>query len=127
MHEPSRARLSDFRLGWVRYEHRFAPFNSILTPPPVQYGQYKEMTDPYKYQPPPTPEDMYLAACKCFQNARMLLDNVPDLSSELTSVMKVAKTNFVVVKLLLSGHKKDSTMLPEFDFSQHKNFPIIRI
>ncbi|KAL3227940.1 hypothetical protein MRX96_003877 [Rhipicephalus microplus] len=78
----------------VRYEHRFAPFNSILTPPP---------------------------------NARMLLDSLPDLSSELTSVMKVAKTNFVVVKLLLSGHKKDSTMLPEFDFSQHKNFPIIRI
>ncbi|KAH8039991.1 hypothetical protein HPB51_009247 [Rhipicephalus microplus] len=111
----------------VRYEHRFAPFNSILTPPPVQYGQYKEMTDPYKYQLDPTPEDMYMAACKCFQNARMLLDSLPDLSSELTSVMKVAKTNFVVVKLLLSGHKKDSTMLPEFDFSQHKNFPIIRI
>ncbi|CAN7948671.1 unnamed protein product [Ixodes pacificus] len=117
----------EFDKEQVRYEHRFAPFNSILTPPPVQYAQYREMTDPYKYQPPPTPEDMYLAACKCFQNARMLLDNVQDLNEELTSVMKVSKTNFIVVKLLLSGHKKNSSSLPEFDFSQHKNFPIIRI
>ncbi|KAK8774138.1 hypothetical protein V5799_011328 [Amblyomma americanum] len=95
--------------------------------PEFDKEKYREMTDPYKFQPPPTPEDMYLAACKCFQNARMLLDNVPDLNSELTSVMKVAKTNFIVVKLLLSGHKKDSAILPEFDFSHHKNFPIIKI
>ncbi|XP_064460377.1 N-alpha-acetyltransferase 35, NatC auxiliary subunit-like [Ornithodoros turicata] len=117
----------DFDKEQVRYEHRFAPFNSILTPPPVQYAQYKEMTDPYRYQPPPTPEDMYLGACKCFQHVRILLENVPELNDELTSVVKVAKTNFVVVKLLLSGHKKNSASYPEFDFSQHKNFPIIRI
>lgn len=118
---------ADFDKEQVRYEHRFAPFSGILTPPPVQYAQYKEMTDPFKYQLPPTSEEMYLGACKCFHHARMLLDNVLDLSDELTSVMKVAKTNFVVVKLLLSGHKKNSTCYPEFDFSQHKNFPIIRI
>lgn len=25
----------------VRYEHRFAPFNSVMTPPPVHYLQFK--------------------------------------------------------------------------------------
>lgn len=25
----------------VRYEHRFAPFNSVITPPPVHYLQFK--------------------------------------------------------------------------------------
>lgn len=25
----------------VRYEHRFAPFNSVVTPPPVHYIQFK--------------------------------------------------------------------------------------
>lgn len=25
----------------VRYEHRFAPFNSVVTPPPVHYVQFK--------------------------------------------------------------------------------------
>lgn len=28
----------------VRYEHRFAPFNGVLTPPPVHYLQFKVST-----------------------------------------------------------------------------------
>lgn len=111
----------------VRYEHRFAPFNSVITPPPVQYAQYCEMTDLSHYVPSPTPEDLYIAACKCFQHSRMLFESIPEPNEEIMSIMKVAKTNFIVVKLLLSGHKKQSKDPPEFDFSLHKSFPIIRI
>lgn len=28
----------------VRYEHRFAPFNSVVTPPPVHYIQFKVLS-----------------------------------------------------------------------------------
>ncbi|XP_076336394.1 N-alpha-acetyltransferase 35 isoform X2 [Tachypleus tridentatus] len=111
----------------VRYEHRFAPFNSVLTPPPVQYAQFKEMTDLTRFVPKPSVEELYLDSCKCFQHARMLIESVPDHNEEITAIMKVAKTNFVVMKLLLSGHKKQSKDPPDFDFSTHKNFPIIRI
>lgn len=29
----------------VCYEHRFAPFNSVVTPPPVHYIQFKVLGD----------------------------------------------------------------------------------
>lgn len=29
----------------VRYEHRFAPFNSVVTPPPVHYIQFKVLKE----------------------------------------------------------------------------------
>lgn len=29
----------------VRYEHRFAPFNSVVTPPPVHYIQFKVLEE----------------------------------------------------------------------------------
>lgn len=41
----------------VRYEHRFAPFNSVVTPPPVHYIQFKVLlvwTSPFEtFTPPP--------------------------------------------------------------------------
>eukprot|EP00069_Balaena_mysticetus_P019808 bmy_12569T0 len=70
----------------VRYEHRFAPFNSVMTPPPVHYLQFK-----------------------------------------VNRILKVAKPNFVVVKLLAGGHKKESKVPPEFDFSAHKYFPVVKL
>lgn len=31
----------DFDSEEVRYNHRFAPFNNVGTPPPVQYSYFK--------------------------------------------------------------------------------------
>lgn len=47
--------------------------------------------------------------------------------SQVTELLKVAKTNLIVVKLLASGHTKNSTVPPEFDFSSHMHFPIIKV
>lgn len=46
---------------------------------------------------------------------------------QVTELLKVAKTNFVVLKLLAGGHKKDSTVPPEFEFIFHKHFPVIKL
>ncbi|XP_041041665.1 N-alpha-acetyltransferase 35, NatC auxiliary subunit isoform X2 [Carcharodon carcharias] len=111
----------------VRYEHRFAPFNSVLTPPPVHYLQFKEMSDLNKYTPPPQSSDLYLAASKHFQQAKMILENIPNPDNEVNRILKVAKPNIVVMKLLAGGHKKESKVPPEFDFSVHKYFPVVKL
>uniref|UniRef100_A0A665VA75 N-alpha-acetyltransferase 35, NatC auxiliary subunit n=1 Tax=Echeneis naucrates TaxID=173247 RepID=A0A665VA75_ECHNA len=111
----------------VRYEHRFAPFNSVVTPPPVHYIQFKEMSDLKKYNPPPGSADLYLAASKHFQQAKLILENVPSPDPEVNRILKVAKPNIVVMKLLAGGHKKETKVLPEFDFSTHKYFPVVKI
>uniref|UniRef100_A0A3Q3BPI5 N-alpha-acetyltransferase 35, NatC auxiliary subunit n=1 Tax=Kryptolebias marmoratus TaxID=37003 RepID=A0A3Q3BPI5_KRYMA len=111
----------------VRYEHRFAPFNSVVTPPPVHYIQFKEMSDLKKYNPPPGSADLYLAASKHFQQAKLILENMPSPDTEVNRILKVAKPNIVVMKLLAGGHKKETKVLPEFDFSAHKYFPIVKI
>ncbi|UYV78827.1 NAA35 [Cordylochernes scorpioides] len=107
----------------VRYEHRFAPLGAVLTPPPVHYSQFREAST---HCPSP-----YLDACKCFHNAKLLLETLPDPTPEVQSLVKIAKTNFVVVKLMLGGHLKDSPVCVtdpiQFDFSQHCWFPIIKI
>uniref|UniRef100_A0A8B9D455 N-alpha-acetyltransferase 35, NatC auxiliary subunit n=1 Tax=Anser brachyrhynchus TaxID=132585 RepID=A0A8B9D455_9AVES len=111
----------------VRYEHRFAPFNSVITPPPVHYLQFKEMSDLNKYSPPPQSADLYMAASKHFQQAKMILENIPNPDHEVNRILKVAKPNIVVMKLLAGGHKKDSKVPPEFDFSPHKYFPVVKL
>uniref|UniRef100_A0A4W3GWC5 N-alpha-acetyltransferase 35, NatC auxiliary subunit n=1 Tax=Callorhinchus milii TaxID=7868 RepID=A0A4W3GWC5_CALMI len=111
----------------VRYEHRFAPFNSVLTPPPVHYVQFKEMSDLNKYTPPPQSPDLYMAASKNFQQAKLILENIPNPDNEVNRILKVAKPNIVVMKLLAGGHKKESKVPPEFDFSVHKYFPIVKL
>uniref|UniRef100_UPI00398E46BC N-alpha-acetyltransferase 35, NatC auxiliary subunit isoform X1 n=1 Tax=Pristiophorus japonicus TaxID=55135 RepID=UPI00398E46BC len=111
----------------VRYEHRFAPFNSVLTPPPVHYLQFKEMSDLNKYTPPPQSSDLYTAASKHFQQAKMILENIPNPDNEINRILKVAKPNIVVMKLLAGGHKKESKVPPEFDFFVHKYFPVVKL
>uniref|UniRef100_A0A3Q2YVU3 N-alpha-acetyltransferase 35, NatC auxiliary subunit n=2 Tax=Hippocampus comes TaxID=109280 RepID=A0A3Q2YVU3_HIPCM len=92
----------------VRYKHRFAPFNSVVTPPPVHYIQFKEMSDLKKYNPAPGSADLYLAASKHFQQAKFILENVPSPDPEVNGILRVAKPNFVVTKLLAGGHKKET-------------------
>ncbi|XP_064620991.1 N-alpha-acetyltransferase 35, NatC auxiliary subunit-like [Lineus longissimus] len=112
----------------VRFNHRFSPFRHVLTPPVVQYSHFKEMTDLRRYDMKPTSEDLYISACKCFQQAKLLFENLPNQNSEeIQALIKVAKTNFVVMKLLAGGHKKTSTDAPEFDFTVHKIYPTIKI
>ncbi|XP_068626946.1 N-alpha-acetyltransferase 35, NatC auxiliary subunit isoform X2 [Battus philenor] len=114
---------SEFDNEAVRYKHRFAPL-SVLTPPQVLYHEFCEMTQPAKYE---NPVILYLGGCKHFQQARSLLETITTPDQEVTDLLKVAKTNFVVLKLLAGGHKRDSTVPPEFDFSVHRHFPIIKL
>lgn len=107
----------------VRYEHRFAPFTELTTPPPMPYYDYKRMELQLLRIPS---QELFLHAAKHFHQARTLLEAIPDPDVEMIDILKIAKTNFVVMNLLANGHKKDSKTPPEFDFSLHKYYPIIK-
>ncbi|XP_047507728.1 N-alpha-acetyltransferase 35, NatC auxiliary subunit isoform X1 [Pieris napi] len=107
----------------VRYKHRFAPL-AVLTPPQVHYHEFCEMTRPLQYE---NPIILYLGGCKHFQQARNLLETITTPDQEVLDLLKVAKTNFIVLKLLADGHKSDSSTPPDFDFSVHRHFPIIKL
>jgi hypothetical protein len=69
------------------------------------------MTDLRRYDMMPISEDLYMSACKCFQQAKLLFEKLPNQNAEeIQALIKVAKTNFVVMKLLAGGHKKSSTV-----------------
>lgn len=139
----------------VRYEHRFAPFNSVVTPPPVHYIQFKvlfvcavliilgrlslpfllcslflhsirfvlshftflsfsmlfltfnplqEMSDLKKYNPPPGSADLYLAASKHFQQAKLILENVPSPDPEVILSVSCCMS-FISIYTCAASHK----------------------
>lgn len=111
----------------VQYSHRFLPFTTVSTPPYIHYAQYKEMSDLKRYEPEASAQSLYTASCKCFHQAKTLLESFSTTSDEIQTLIKVSKTNFVVMKLLMGGHKKDSNEPPDFDFSQHKVYPVMKL
>ncbi|KZC10889.1 N-alpha-acetyltransferase 35, NatC auxiliary subunit, partial [Dufourea novaeangliae] len=120
----------------VRYEHRLLPFSLLLTPPPMHYQEFLHMTNAqmHKRNEKVTSEMQYLAGCHHFYEARNMFERALSLYSpnasivnEINDLLKVSKTNFVVLKLLADGHQKDSKEPPVFDFSCHQHFPLIKL
>ncbi|KAL4227585.1 N-alpha-acetyltransferase 35 NatC auxiliary subunit [Mactra antiquata] len=111
----------------VRYTHRFAPFACVSSPPMVTYSQFKDLTNLSRYNPTPSAIDLFTTSCKYFLQAKTLYESIPNPSEEIQKVIKIAKTNFVMMKLLSGGHKQDFEAPADFDFSLHKLFPIIKV
>jgi len=68
----------------VRYEHRFAPFKNLSTPPAVQYPDFRD-TLAIGVQQPADVVRMYVNACKHFHQARCLLEAIPNPDQEVSS------------------------------------------
>lgn len=120
----------DFDSEEVRYNHRFLPFANVSTPPPIQYAHFREMTQmpgDYENRSANSAADMYKWSCNCFQQAKTLFEGISNPSDEIQTIIKVVKTNFIVAKLLLGGHKKDCKEPPEFEFTMHKIYPVIKL
>jgi hypothetical protein len=65
----------------VRYERRFAPFASLITPPIMHYQEFIEMTTNSKE--PQTSVHYYLAGADLFHQARSFLEGLPFLDTEV--------------------------------------------
>eukprot|EP00794_Sanderia_malayensis_P004678 gene4678-5288_t len=117
---------SEFDKQQMRYEHRFSAFTFIDTPQPVMYSQYKEATAPM-FVKENSVSMLYQEAQRYFERAMATFQKLQTKDSNLERLLKVAKMNFVVMKLASSGHKKDSKKAIEWDFTNHTNFPVIRL
>lgn len=111
----------------VRFEHRFTAFMSIDTPQPVTYFQYKEATTPMFEVESNTPTALYQEALRYFEKAVSTFQRFEEKDKEIDVLLKIAKTNFVVLKLASSGHKQDSRNMVQWDNSIHPSFPVIKL
>ncbi|XP_055689664.1 N-alpha-acetyltransferase 35, NatC auxiliary subunit homolog [Lutzomyia longipalpis] len=107
----------------IRFDHRFAPFACLKTPPMVPYFEFRLMRSHLLKL---SSAELYLAAAKHFHQGRTILESIPNPDAEMLEILHVTKVNYVVMNLLANGHKKDSKVQPEFDFSHHRYFPVIK-
>lgn len=71
----------EFDCERVRYEHRFAPFSCMLTPPPVQYAEFYDMTLSLQHS---HSQGLYMHGCKHFHQARSLLESIANPDNEVS-------------------------------------------
>ncbi|KXJ14129.1 N-alpha-acetyltransferase 35, NatC auxiliary subunit [Exaiptasia diaphana] len=116
----------EFGSEQIRFERRFLPFQAVDTPQPMYYGHYKEFTDMSKNQDAKA-HDLFVLSANSFHQAKQIFELVSNLHEEVALLLKVTKTNLVVMKLAAGGHKRDSSNVPMFEFSCHRAFPIIRL
>ena len=90
---------SEFDNEGVRYRHRFAAFNSIRTPSPVHYLQYKSIADLSFIQPA---VNLYVASARNFHQAKQFLEMVPSSNPHDKDVSKPLFRH-AVRQLLLIG------------------------
>ena len=55
------------------------------------------------------------------------LTNVSCLELQVTSLIRVCKTNCVVMRLLAGGHRREGACGPLFDFTVHPHLPIVKV
>ena len=72
--------LPEFDLEQIRYEHRFAPFADVTTPPAIGYNDFCAQRSALLMA---SQEDLFLSAAKHFQQARAILEIIPNLDPEV--------------------------------------------
>lgn len=72
--------LSIFDNERVRFDHRFAPFFGLTTPPPVSYNQFREYRS---YTLNRSSMNLYLDASNYFHRARSILEVIPNADAEV--------------------------------------------
>ena len=107
------------------FAKRFSVFSPVATPQLIPYQTYHKLCSDSTAKM--TSSLMFTAAGKQFDSVKATLDSQGNIASDAQQLLTVAKTNMVITKLSAQGHKKGSKLPPDFDFSAHKHFPIIRI
>ena len=107
------------------FHHRFLPFTYLLTPQFLPYSDYVKLASVKNYEGKDL--NLYDASAKHFLSARTAVENITHRDEELEDLLKVIKTNVVIMNLTAKGHKRDSKIPPSFDYSVHKHFPVVRV
>ena len=116
-----------FEFGALKniFHHRFLSFGVVATPQVLTYADYMRLASVENYKGKTV--NLYDSSAKHLAAAKMAIESIHYRTEELEALLKVVKTNLVIMNLASKGHKKDSTVPPSFDYSVHKHFPIIRL
>lgn len=76
-------RLSDVFYLYLFFFSFYCPLSHLLSNFPALFRHLQEMSDLKKYNPPPGSADLYMAASKHFQQAKLILENVPSPDPEV--------------------------------------------
>ncbi|CAF3628698.1 unnamed protein product [Rotaria sp. Silwood1] len=129
----------------IRYRHRFLPFANLCAPPYMPHTDFlhiQHLSD-NRY----TASELYQDAINNFSQAKTYFENYLNRITtskqyqqqtlnrtftigitsliDVESYIRIAKTNGIVLKLLLSGHKPDVKI--DFDFSLHAHYPTLKL
>ncbi len=126
----------------IRYRHRFLPFANLCAPPYMPHADFlhiQQLSDS-RY----TASELYQDAINHFSQAKTYFENYFNRMTtskqqtfnrtfttgftsliDVESYIRIAKTNGIVLKLLLSGHKPDIKI--DFDFSLHAHYPTLKL
>lgn len=121
----------EFSSERVRYEHRFQPLAHLVTPPHMQYAEFVDsISHLMSEDTSDSCTSLYIAACKHFHSARTILESIMNPDPQILDLIRIAKTNFIVVKLFATGTQGASNKPPrpvQFDFSAHACYPIFKL
>ena len=119
--------MPDFEHGNIKFcfQNRFFPFASLVSPQLLTFEDYERLASVNNYKD--NDLNLYEASAKHFHMAKSSLESIAHRGEELEGLLKVIKTNLVVMNLTAKGHKRDSKSPPVFDYSLHKHFPVIRL
>lgn len=107
------------------FRNRFLPFSSVVTPQPLAYTNYHDLAGIEQYKCN-TSLNLYETASSQFNTTKCALEALNLIhDQEVCQLLKVIKTNLVIMKLAATGHKGEAP--PSWDFSVHRVFPIIRM
>lgn len=98
----------------ILYFRRLSPFIGVASPPFVNFNKFKEVCQ-RESELCENLQDYIRQACDRFEEAKTLLEYITNPDAEIESYLKVVKTNIVVLKLVLSGHKQIVSFLSYFD------------
>lgn len=90
----------------ILYFRRLSPFIGVASPPFVNYNKFKEVCQNESELAENGLLDYVRQACDRFEEAKKLLEYIHSPDAEIESLLKVVKTNIVVLKLILCGHKQ---------------------
>jgi hypothetical protein len=76
--------ISEFDREQIRYEHRFAPFAELSTPPAINYIDFCAQKRALLKL---TQEELFLSAAKHFHQARTILEHIPNLDAEVINYL----------------------------------------
>ena len=126
----------------IRYRHRFLPFANLCAPPYIPHADFLHIQ--HLSDKRDSPAELYQDAINHFAQAKTSFEtyltriNASRMSTftrtftigftsliDVEAYIRVAKTNSVVLKLLLSGHKPDVKV--DFDFSLHAHYPTLKV